>query len=342
MSSEEKTTHIIFKLPQDDTIQVYQGELIPKEEIDTWNNIFLFAPFDKTKLETLYYKMESQSIEKLNAISKVFKHLLPEHSGKMQSKKEYENLVKEGIDEINEGEFEKLVLSRKEVHDAPISFDLNEFFNQLCSEYPECYVYCLIQPNKRCWIGATPELLAKFDDKDFQTMALAGTKTSKQIANGETWTKKEQDEQEYVTNFILNSLKKTMNNGSEVIGPYDLKTGDLVHLCSEIRIKSDFRQSLTTVDKIHPTPAVSGVPQNKSIEYLSNHEGYDREYYSGYCGFCDTSGTMNLFVNLRCMQLSKEYFEFYAGAGITKDSNPKQEYLETSSKIQALKRYVYV
>ena len=161
------------------------------------------------------------------------------------------------------------------------------------------------------------------------------------LENGESWEKKEIQEQDYVSQFILDILKANIQEDPKVEGPVNFKTGDLYHLKSDISIKANFNESLALINKLHPTPAVSGLPQEKAISYLSSAEGYDREYYSGYLGTSDSYGKMNYFVNLRCTQVFKEYFEFYAGAGITEDSDPVQEYVETSRKISALKKLVH-
>ena len=44
----------------------------------------------------------------------------------------------------------------------------------------------------------------------------------------------------------------------------------------------------------------------------------------------------DLYVNLRCMQVFDNHVEIYVGGGITKDSQPEAEYLETLAKSQTL------
>ncbi|HHH40935.1 MAG TPA: hypothetical protein ENK56_02890 [Chloroflexi bacterium] len=46
----------------------------------------------------------------------------------------------------------------------------------------------------------------------------------------------------------------------------------------------------------------------------------------------------NLFVNLRCMQIKDNTINIYVGGGITKDSNPEKEFLETVAKAKVMKR----
>jgi isochorismate synthase len=43
------------------------------------------------------------------------------------------------------------------------------------------------------------------------------------------------------------------------------------------------------------------------------------------------------FVNLRCMRFYQDKVELFAGAGITKESNPASEWEETEKKIATIK-----
>ena len=64
-------------------------------------------------------------------------------------------------------------------------------------------------------------------------------------------------------------------------------------------------------------------------------EQYDRGLYTGYLAFM--TGGLHATVLLRTMQWSESGITFYAGGGITKDSVPLNEWMETEYKISALK-----
>jgi isochorismate synthase len=88
--------------------------------------------------------------------------------------------------------------------------------------------------------------------------------------------------------------------------------------------------------KLHPTPAVGGIPKNASLEFIKANEGYDREFYSGFLGPMDPKKGSRLYVNLRCLQLLEKDALLYAGAGITAGSNPESEWDETEHKLRTL------
>ena len=43
-----------------------------------------------------------------------------------------------------------------------------------------------------------------------------------------------------------------------------------------------------------------------------------------------------IFVNLRCLELRENEAILYAGAGVTQDSDPQKEWLETELKMQTV------
>jgi isochorismate synthase len=103
------------------------------------------------------------------------------------------------------------------------------------------------------------------------------------------------------------------------------------------------------INLLHPTPAVCGLPKEKSKAFILENENYDRSFYTGFLGelnssFATDSVSSNLFVNLRCMQIevaskltmTKAYL--YMGCGITKDSIPEKEWTESVNKSMTMKK----
>ena len=115
--------------------------------------------------------------------------------------------------------------------------------------------------------------------------------------------------------------------------------GDLEHLKNEISIeKTNGISWQLLAKKLHPTPAVCGVPFRFAQQYILDNENFDRKYYSGYLGPVNMAGETNLYVNLRCMQATKKSLLLYAGCGITALSNPENEWEETNAKLSLLQQ----
>ena len=112
----------------------------------------------------------------------------------------------------------------------------------------------------------------------------------------------------------------------------------LLHLKSFFDARIDREISLfEVINKLHPTPAICGVPLREAQELIENLEDYDRSYYTGYLG--ELSGdSAELYVNLRCMKISDHKVDIYVGGGLTKDSDPRAEFHETCAKTSTMKK----
>ena len=256
-------------------------------------------------------------------------------------KKEFENLVAKGIQGIKNQEFKKVVLSRKETVDL-VDFDLETTFEKLVQLYPTTFVYCFFHPKLGTWLGATPEQLLKANDSVFETIALAGTQKAND-SSAVIWKQKEKEEQQFVTDYIVNKLK---NVASDVLvsEPYSIQAGSIWHIKTDISGVFNLGSSLQqVVSLLHPTPAVCGLPKEESKAFILENEKYDRTFYTGFLGELNSSLTnetqsSDLFVNLRCMQIVQNEALLYMGCGITKDSIPEKEWEESSNKSVTMKK----
>jgi isochorismate synthase len=257
---------------------------------------------------------------------------------------EFENFVELSIKRIEQGEFQKVVPSRSREIDLPDHFNIISKFNELCIKHPEAFVSLFHLPEKEIWIGASPELLIKIsNNKLFYTSALAGTQSGKDILNLSevAWTQKEIEEQAYVSRYIINCFKKIRLREFEEKGPRTIEAGGLVHL------RTDYQVDLETVNfpqlgsvmlkLLHPTSAVCGMPKEPAASFIKASEKIDREFYSGYLGPVNIDSVTNLFVNLRCAKIHGGKATLYAGAGVTRDSNPDKEWRETELKMSTIK-----
>lgn len=258
-------------------------------------------------------------------------------------KQRFEKLVEEGIKQIEAGSFEKIVPSRSKVIDLPESFDVVKAFQKLCDVYPNAMVSFISIPTVGTWLGATPEPLVCVEGQSiFKTVALAGTKIFQPGTNlkNVAWTQKEIEEQALVNRYIINNFKKIRLREYEEHGPKTVVAGNLMHLKTEFSVDmkaTNFPQlGSVMLNLLHPTSAVCGMPLETSLEFLKQHEVYDREFYSGYLGPVNVNNNINIFVNLRCMQLFEKKAIVYAGAGVTIDSVPEHEWEETEMKLNTL------
>ena len=200
--------------------------------------------------------------------------------------------------------------------------------------YPSAFCYLFYHPQVGTWLAATPETLLYHHQGEFRTMALAGTKVG-----DKEWQPKELEEQQIVTDTIVSQLQPYTTT-LKVTDPHTVCAGSVQHLCTEISGTLPTDKVNEVIQRLHPTPAVCGYPTDKARTFIIEHEPYDREYYTGYCGLIEGTKMAALYVNLRCMQIDSQHTYLYVGGGITKDSIPQKEYEETQNKAQTMKLVV--
>lgn len=302
---------------------------------------FVFAPFVGNqmilipKAESVKWESELSSVEEGNTSE----HMSIENK---DAQVRFEALVQKGIDAITKGVFDKVVLSRKEIVDVP-DFDLVTVFTKLIRTYPTAFTYCWFHPKIGLWMGASPERLLKANKNKFFTTALAGTQAYQETTDV-VWETKEKEEQQFVTDFILENLKSLASEVT-VSSPYTLKAGNLLHIKTEIEgVLNENSNLKQLVSVLHPTPAVCGLPQMNAKEFILENEDYNRDYYTGFLGVLNKKGftkqklKTDLYVNLRCMQIKNQHAHLYVGCGITEGSIPENEWKESTNKSMTMKR----
>ncbi|MEZ7500575.1 isochorismate synthase [Flavobacterium sp. Arc3] len=338
----QKLPFVLYKKPDNIKVVGYfqkNDHLYFAENFDEAG--FVFAPFEGSQMILIPFDQSIKWSEMIPSGEETPASDFMESENK-QSQEHFESLVQKGIDAIEEGIFKKVVVSRKETIDL-VNFDLVSVFEKLIQTYPNAFCYCWFHPKIGLWIGATPERLLKADDKKFSTMALAGTQKITGSAEA-IWEQKEIEEQQFVTDFILNNLKGLTSEVS-ISSPYALKAGALLHIKTDIEgVLNDNSNLKQVISVLHPTPAVCGLPKQQAKDFILQNEGYDREYYSGFLGELNKEGfnkatlKSDLYVNLRCMKIKDNQANLFMGCGITKDSNPEKEWKESVNKSMTMKR----
>lgn len=301
---------------------------------------FIFAPFDGNEIILIPQK-ESDVIVERKAKDDFYFQKNSKQAPNVIAQVNFEALVQKAINKIETGAFQKVVLSRKETVQLS-HFDIEMVFKRLVNFYPTAFNSCFFHPKVGLWIGATPEQLLQVKGQTVHTVALAGTQINKD-SDDIFWQEKEKEEQQIVTDYIVNNLQ-SMVTEITVSKPYTVNAGVLNHIKTDILATIPSTEKVKEViDTLHPTPAVCGFPKEVAKAFILKNENYNREYYAGFLGewnldLASFKGQQtDLFVNLRCMKIVGNQAELFIGCGITKDSNPAKEYLETVNKSITMK-----
>lgn len=261
---------------------------------------------------------------------------------RLLGEEEFTSLVTEAVELIHATGVAKVVVSRTAAVPLPEDFAPAQLFERLCRRYPHAFVSLVSIPGAGTWIGATPELLMAVEPGIVATMALAGTQRRPENGAMErvTWGLKERLEQQMVSDYVRDFFVEAGVPDVQETGPRTVGAGGVVHLqtCFHVNVSHASQAGLANavLSRLHPTSAVCGMPRREALAFITAREGYDRAYYSGYLGPVPAAGNANLYVNLRCMQLQRTRALVYVGAGITADSDPATEWLETELKSRTI------
>ena len=230
---------------------------------------------------------------------------------------------------LQNGDFQKLVLSRSITIQRTGEETPLQLFQRACDNYPRMMISLVYTPQSGLWLVSTPEILLSGNGSEWQTIALAGTM---KYEDDLRWSDKNIQEQRYVATYITHQLEQFTHDFSEE-GPRTARAGHLAHLRSDFHFTLPDNTSVgALLQALHPTPAVCGLPKQSSFRFILQHE------HHGFMGPLFLNGQTNLFVTLRCMQLFANGYRLYAGGGLLKDSVEELEWQETETKLDTMRR----
>jgi menaquinone-specific isochorismate synthase len=292
---------------------------------------------DKQKRELYFFEV----IERL--IFKTYLASWPKFYGQKDQlpKDEWQSLVDQSAREIKDGQYEKVVLSRKKVltsHQCINPKDLLELFElQNTDSY---LLYWQIAAHK-AFISVTPESLFKQNSDEVAVDAIAGTvkrggdrAEDAQLAKMLLGDKKEQQEHQLVIDGVLERLKPLCQKIGVTESFNILTVKHLLHLHSKVvATKSEHVGALDIIAKLHPTAAVGASPWQKATELIDQKEEYDRGYYSAPIGYFSKQES-DFCVGIRSALVYQNQCHLYTGAGIVANSKGNREWIETQNKLK--------
>jgi isochorismate synthase len=191
----------------------------------------------------------------------------------------------------------------------------------------------------RCFLGATPERLLAKSGLTIETEAMAGSVEAGERKQAALLSSsKDLSEHVIVVREIVREIESLCARISFPESPAAHALRDVVHLYTPIHAElAQPCHVLELVERLHPTPAVGGVPRGAAVTWISEHEPNERGYYASPVGWFDEDGNGAFWVGLRSALLDGAHAHLYAGAGIVAGSDARQELAETELKLAALK-----
>ena len=246
---------------------------------------------------------------------------------------------------VKKGKLHKVVLADVMDVVAPQAIDEVRSLQTLRHNHPDCTVFAVGNGKGQSFIGASPERLLSIEQGQLITDALAGSAPRSklygidyQLAQSLLHSQKERYEHNVVVDFIAGQLRSLGLMPHFTDAPQILRLAHIQHLHTPIRasLRTKTVSPLEILDKLHPTPAVAGLPRQLACELICQHETFDRGLYAAPLGWIDTAGNSEFIVGLRSALINGAKARLYAGAGIVAGSEPTKELAEIELKLQTL------
>ncbi|MFW6357976.1 MAG: isochorismate synthase [Chroococcales cyanobacterium] len=297
----------------------------------------------ETNLENILDNCQSQW-QKIQFIKDKIKSKSPNSLKKLQnSPTQFKSVVNQALNAIQLNKLSKIVLAHALDVTSENNFNVIQSIDNLRQRHPDCYIFSTGNGKGNFFLGASPERLISIQNSQLITDALAGSaprgKTASEDANLAKKllnSEKEKREHQAVSEFILQRLKELDLNPTR--SPLQLlQLSNIQHLWTPIQATlPSHLHPLDIVSKLHPTPAVAGVPTAIACEKIQSFENFDRALYAAPLGWVDSQGNGEFIVGIRSAMISGNQAKLYAGAGIVAGSNPDKELAEIQLKLQTM------
>jgi isochorismate synthase len=251
----------------------------------------------------------------------------------------FERQVEQLVRHIQRGDVSKVVAAREVLLSfAAAGPDAVATVLGLSEAAPECLRF-LFRWGEAAFLGATPEQLLHKRGRVLETEALAGSIDARAESPERRLQASAKDLEEHtlVVSAITSALASVCDSPELPARPGVRSLKHLLHLCTPIHARLNREvHVLELLERLHPTPAVGGVPTAAALDLIEQTESFDRGWYAGAIGWFDAHGDGDFNVALRSGLVRADRAWLYAGAGVVRESQAALEYAETTWKLSAM------
>ncbi|PVU92464.1 hypothetical protein BB561_003821 [Smittium simulii] len=191
-------------------------------------------------------------------------------------------------------------------------------------------------------VGASPELLAKVQNRVLYNHPIAGTAKRGKTAEEDEKIAQEllSDKKERAEHVMLVDLGR--NDLNRVCYPETVSVdkvmqveyfSHVIHITSSI--SGTLRDDMTCFNAFRstlPAGTLSGSPKVRAVQLIYEAEKQKRGVYAGAVGHFQYNGDMDTCIAIRTIVFKDDVAYLQAGAGIVYDSVPEKEWAETIAK----------
>lgn len=254
----------------------------------------------------------------------------------------FKKAVAHAIINFPHGDVSKAVLSViRELRFAE-RMDVDELLARMRAQNQTGYLFRVPLPQAGDLVGISPELLIRKEGSRIVTRPLAGSAKrepdeamDRAVAERLMDSEKDQYEHRLVVESIHGILGPLCSSLDVPERPSLTKTSALWHLCTPIEgvLKDPGLTALQLACILHPTPAVCGFPTAEAHKLIRYVEPFERGFFTGFVGWCDSRGDGEWAISIRCGTVQHDTLRLFAGAGIVEASNPESEWAEVQAKL---------
>ena len=261
------------------------------------------------------------------------------------AKGQYIEAVEDVTKQIKNGNADKVVIARSVKMNFEKEVSSVAALHHISNEQQESYHFGL-QKDGQLFFGATPERLIEISNGRAYSACVAGSihrgksaVEDRELGKELLTDNKNRAEHNYVVKMISEVFHDYCTDVSMPSEPKLMKIRDIQHLFTPIEGNIEQHTDIfSLVAALHPTPALGGVPTDRSMEIIREQEQMDRGYYAAPIGWTDTEGNGEFAVAIRSALLDGDQAYLYAGGGIVADSKAEKEYEETWVKFRPVLR----
>ncbi|OCA91473.1 isochorismate synthase [Bacillus sp. FJAT-27225] len=243
----------------------------------------------------------------------------------------------------NGGPLKKVVLARELRLRFNRPIDTGTILENLQKQQKSSYIFSF-ESGGDSFIGGSPERLVKKAGPKVLSACLAGSiprgkteEEDKKLGSLLLSDEKNLSEHQYVVDMIREALEETCEIVAIPEKPQLMKVRDIQHLYTPAEgIAKKGTSLLQLVERLHPTPALGGLPKKLAVEKIREVEVLDRGLYAAPVGWMDYFGNGEFAVAIRSGLIQGKEASLFAGCGIVANSDVESEYLETGLKFRPM------
>ena len=263
----------------------------------------------------------------------------PEHRSTKPSKETWFDNILQSKQLFQSNVLDKIVLAKESYFEFTDPWDR---FESLRMAQPENYHFLFMPNENTLFLGVSPEKLFGKHHRNLKTEALAGTRET--IANSDqnarlmqelSHSDKDQKEHDCVVTYLTEQLT-TLSIAHRLHPQEILQLPDVQHLRTPMTF--ELKQQVSVEDilhRLHPTPAVCGLPTQQAKDIIAEIEPFHRGWYAGTMGIehqdhCDFTVLIRSALWIKDSEGQHGYA--WGGAGIVEQSDPESEWNEVQNK----------